>query len=469
MAHLPERRARVAAFAAIAVLVLAACTAPSGTPPPGGTASPGGPGASPGGGTASPGGPGASPTAGAQIGGQVNVWTAWGGAELAAYQAVLEPFIQQSGIQVNLLTIRDQDVQLANNVAAGTSLPDIANPPNPTFYADWAERDIMKPLESYIEDMDAYLADTVPGLLAEDPNFGNIDGQHYLMMIKSQVKGLIWYNPKVFTEQPPATWDELNAIQPPEGATLWCAAFESGPDSGWPGGDDLGNIVMRQSGSQVYIDWYEGRHTWTSPEIRQAYELFGQKVATDKVFGGPNTVLSTNFMQAGDPLFTDPPGCLFMEQATFMTAMFEANTPGIVAGEDYSFFPHPTINEEHAGNIMGFFDTFVMYNDTPQARALMNYMITEEAQQIWVDQGGTLAANKNITEYPDPILQSASEVVTDAENILLTAADYMPLDMKFAYRKSILDYTSDPSQLDSILQNLDAVQQASYAEPSPTP
>ncbi len=474
MAHLQVRTARVTALAAIAVLVLSACAGPAATQAPTGTEQPAVTGASPTGETgasptgetgASPTGEtGASPTAGEQIGGQVNVWTAWGGQELTAFQAVLEPFIQQSGIQVNLLTIRDQDVQLANNVEAGTSLPDIANPPNPTLYADWAQRGIMKPLESYLEDMDAYVENTVPGLLLEDPNYGNIDGQHYLMMVKSQLKGLIWYNPKVYTDEPPATWEELNAIQPPEGTSLWCAAYESGPDSGWPGGDELGNIVMRQSGAQVYIDWYEGRHKWTSPEIRQAYETFGQKVATDKVFGGTNTVLSTNFGNAGDPLFTDPPGCLFMEQATFITNFFVQNTPGVVAGEDYDFFPHPQFNDENAGNVMGFFDTFVMYNDTPQARALMNYMVTQEAQQIWVDQGGTLAANKNITGYPDVIFENAAEVVTGAENILLTAADYMPLDMKSAFRKSILDFTNDPSQLDSILQNLDEVQASSYGQ-----
>lgn len=451
MADLSAGRARVAALAATVVLIVSAC-APSATQPPGGSPT----------GATSPGGP--TPTGGGQVGGQVNVWTAWGGAELKAFQAVLDPFIQRTGIQVNLTTIRDQDTQLANNVEAGTSLPDIGNPPNPIRYEDWAQKGIMKPLEDFIEDMDGYMENTIPGLLLEDKNYGFMGDKHYFLMVKSQVKGLIWYNPKVYTGEAPATWDALNAVQPPAGTSLWCAAFESGADSGWPGGDDLGNIVMRQSGAQVYVDWYEGRHKWTSPEIRQAYELFGQKVAADKVFGGTNTVLSTNFMQGGDALFTDPPGCLFLEQATFMTAMFEANTPGVAAGEDYNFFPHPPINEAHAGNVMGFFDTFVMYNDTPQARALMNYMITPEAQQLWVDQGGTLAANKNISTYPDVIFENASKVVTGAENILLTAADYMPTDMQKAYRKSILDFTNDPSQLDSILQNLDTIQASAYGQ-----
>src|SRR5262249_25382537 len=147
------------------------------------------------------------------------------------------------------------------------------------------------------------------------------------------------------------------------------------------------NIVMRQAGEQVYVDWYNGKHKWTSPEIKQAYQTFGQMVAKDKVYGGTDYVLSTNFGNAGDPLFTSPPGCLFMEQATFIPSFFEQNTPGIKAGDDYNFFPHPKFNDDFSGNVEGFADSFVMYNDTPQARALMQYMASDQAQQIWVDQG----------------------------------------------------------------------------------
>jgi alpha-glucoside transport system substrate-binding protein len=406
-----------------------------------------------------------APAASGEIGGQVNVWTAWGGQELKAYQEVLKPFTDSTKIQVNLLTIRDQDTQLNNNVLAGTSLPDVANPPNPQRYQEWADKKIMKPLEDFI-DMTTYTANTLPGLLLQDKNYGFISGKHYFAIVKSQVKGLVWYNPKVFTGTAPATWDEMIGVKPPSGDTkLFCAAFESGEASGWPASDDIANIVMRQAGDKVYIDWYEGRQKWTSPEIKKAYQTFGQMVANDKVFGGKDYVLSTNFGKAGDPLFTTPPGCLFMEQATFMTNFFEQNTPGVKAGTDYNFFPHPKFNDEFAGNVEGFFDSFVMYNDTPQARALMQYMVSDQAQQIWVDQGGTLAASKKITKYPNQIFENASKIALGAKNILLTAGDYMPSDMQKAFWKSLLDYTNDPSKLDSILQNLDSVQAQAYKAP----
>jgi alpha-glucoside transport system substrate-binding protein len=446
-------RSRLVAVAAGAIVVVAGCSSGGATVAPSAAVETTAPGES------QP----AATSDGGQVGGQLNVWTAWGGQELAAFQEVLKPFIDQSGIQVNLLTIRDQDLQLSNNVAAGTSLPDIANPPNPQRYQEWASSGIMKPLDDFI-DMDAYLANTLPGLLLEDKNYGFVDGKRYLLMVKSQLKGLLWYNTQTYTGEAPETWDDLLAIPPAPATNLFCAAFESGDASGWPASDDLANIVMRQSGEQVYVDWYEGRHKWTSPEIKLAYETFGQMVANDNVYGGTNYVLSTNFQQSGDGLFSDPPGCLFLEQATFIPAMFVQNNPDLKAADNFNFFPHPKFNDEFAGNVEGFFDSFVMYNDTPQARALMEYMVSDEAQQIWVDEGGTLAASKNITAYPDVLGQNAAEILQGADNILLTAGDYMPADMQRAFWKSLLDFTNDQSQLDSILANLDQVQAASYTQ-----
>jgi alpha-glucoside transport system substrate-binding protein len=440
-------RFRAVALGAAAILIVAACGTSSGTAAPASVA------------------PGGSPAAsgGAATGGQVNVWTAWGGDELKAYQAVLKPFIDKTGIQVNLLTIRDQDLQLSNNVAAGTSLPDIANPPNPQRYEEWATKGIMKPLEDILGDQfAAYKKNTLPALTADNAANGVFGGKHYLEFVKTQVKGLIWYDPKVFTGTAPATWDDMLAIKPPSGTSLFCAAFESGDASGWPASDDLANIVMRQAGEKTYVDWYNGKVKWTDPAIKKAYQTFGQMVKDGTVYGGPNTVLSTNFGKAGDPLFTTPPGCLFMEQATFMTNFFEQNTPGVKAGTDYSFFAHPKFNDQYSGNIEGFADSFVTYNDTPQARALMQYMATDAAQQIWVDQGGTLAASTNITKYPNVIFENASKITTSAKNILLTAGDQMPSDMQHAFWKSLLDFTNDQSQLDSILANLDTVQASAY-------
>jgi alpha-glucoside transport system substrate-binding protein len=415
----------------------------------------------------------ASGSAGAsgKIGGSLSIWVAWSGAELAPFQAVLKPFQEQTGIQVNLETHREIDKDLSTSKAGGTKFPDIAPPPNVQRYQDWASDGTMKPLEDFL-DMNAYKANTLPGLLIEDPNYGFINGKHYLEMVKSQLKGLIWYNPKVYTGQPPTTWDEMLAVKPSQygAGKLFCAAFESGGDSGWPASDDVANIVMRQAGEKLYVDWYNGKVKWTDPAIKQAFQTFGQMVSDQNLYGGHAFALSKNFGNAGSGLFTSPPGCLFMEQATFITNFFidpkYGGKPTIKAGTDYNAFPHPKFNDQYAGNVEGFFDTMVMYNDTPQARALMSYMVSQPAQEIWASQGGTLVANKNVSpdKFPDPSLKAAFQGISSAKNVLLTAGDYMPKDMQHGFWKGLLDFTNDQSQLDSILAHLDQIQATAYTQ-----
>ena len=400
----------------------------------------------------------------------VTVWSAWGGQELKAFQDVLKPFHDSTGINVHLTTVRDAN-QLAINVDAGTSLPDIGNGPSVDKLKDWVSKGVMKPVETALGDQfSSYIANTYPALTTppsgqtDDLYIGVVGGKHYEEMVKTQVKGLIWYNKKVFTGTAPKTFDELLAINPSQyGAQkLFCAGLESGDASGWPASDQIDNIIMRQSGDQTYTNWIQGKVKFSDPAIKLGYQTFLKEVSAANVYGGSNTVLSTNFAKAGDPLFKSPAGCLFLEQATFITNFFTQDFPGLAAGTDFDFFAHPSVNSQYDGNVNGFYDNFVMYNDTPAARKLMQYMATAAAQQIWANDGGTLAAIKSIT-YNDPIFKRAADVAAGAKNLLVTAGDFMPSDMQHAFWKSLLNVTKDPGSLDSELARLDQVQKAAYA------
>jgi alpha-glucoside transport system substrate-binding protein len=396
-------------------------------------------------------------------------WVAWGGDELKAYREVLKPFESSTGIKVHLTTNRESTVAIANGIAAGTELPDVApGPTDPIQLKSWVSKGALKPLESFL-DMAAYTANTYPALTtppagaADGPYIGVVGGKHYLEMIKTQVKGLFWYNKKVFTGQPPKTFDELLAINPSQyGAQkLFCAAFESGGDSGWPASDQLHSIVLKQAGAQVYSDWIDGKQKWTSPEIKAAYQTFLKEVSPANLYGGANTALTTNFGKGGDPLFKTPPGCLFLEQATFIANFFTQNFPGTKAGTDFDFFGHPTLNAQFDGNVNGFYDNVSMYNDTPAARKLLQYLATAPAQQIWANAGGTLGAIKTLT-YTDPIYKRAAEIAANAKALLPSAGDFMPSDMRKAYWQSLLNVTRDPSKLDSELAHNDQVAAAAY-------
>ncbi len=109
-------------------------------------------------------------------------------------------------------------------------------------------------------------------------------------------------------------------------------------------------------------------------------------------------------------------------------------------------------------------DLFGMFRDTPQARALIKYLVTPEAQAIWVKRGGAISPNKAVpaSVYPDPLSQKSATLLTSTKIAVFDASDLMPEAMNNAFLRAILDYVQSPNNLDTILRNLDQVQSSAY-------
>jgi alpha-glucoside transport system substrate-binding protein len=392
----------------------------------------------------------------------VTVYGTWGGSEQDSFLAMVKPFEDRTGIKVQYTGTRDLNAVLTTGVASGI-LPDLAGLPGPGQMAEFARAGKLVDLSTVL-DVNTYKAETAPALV----DLGTVDGKLVGVFIKTAVKGLIWYDPKVYKGGVPATWDDLQqkgkaaAAAAGSQTKVWCVGLESGAASGWPGTDWIEDFVLRQSGPQVYDAWWQGKQKWTSPEIKQAFQSYLQVVSPDSVYGGPNTVLTTNFGDAGNPLFTTPPGCIFHHQASFITDFFVKANPGIKPGVDFDFFPFPDINPQYAGSVEGAGDLFGMFHDTPEARELIKYLVTAEAQSIWVGRGGALSANKNVTNYPDDISKRSAEILVNAKVFRFDASDLMPDAMNTAFWKAVLDVTKNPSSLDSVLAQLDQVQASAY-------
>jgi len=400
---------------------------------------------------------------GQKIGGLLDFLGVWSGAELASFQAVVAPFQDATGINVEVESTRDLNAVLTTRVNGGNP-PDVAAAPSSSLAASWASEGKIIDLTPIV-DMNQMKADYAQSWL----DLGTTNGKLVQVFAWSAVKGLIWYDPKVYKgPNPPKTWDELTAwakTTAASGTTPWCIGLESGAASGWPATDWIEDFVLRQAGPDVYNKWWQGQQTFSSPEIKTAWQSFGA-IATDPkmVNGGPSSELTLNFGNGGDQLFKTPPGCFLHHQASFITSFFESNTPGVKAGVDYNFFGFPDVNPQYSNAVEAVGDSFAMYKDTPQARAFIKYITSPEAQSIWVARGGKLGANKRVPQsaYPDDLSKTAGAIIANAKIVVFDASDQMPDAMNTAFWKATLDYVQNPGNLDSILSNLDSVQKDAY-------
>ena len=403
---------------------------------------------------------------GGKVGGTVHLLGVWSGSEQDSFFAVLKPFQDSTGIKVEYESTRDLDAILTTRVSAG-SPPDVASAPNPTLLASFAKDGKVKALDGVL-DMTKLKAEYDQSWI----DLGTVNGKLYQVFAWAAIKGLVWYDPKNFTAKgykPANTWDDLISLQNQiknGGTTPWCIGVESGAASGWAGSDWVKELVLSGSGPQVSDNWRDGKQKWSSPEIKSAWTAWGTILGPgdSNVYGGKNYILSTNFGDAGNPMFQSPPKCYMHHQASFITDFFVKAKPDLKAGDDFNFFPLPSLNKQYDGAHVVAGDTFSMFKDTPQARELIKYLVTAEAQSIWVKRGGKISPNKktNLSDYPDSIAKATAQALVATKIAKYDAGDLMPNDMKTAYWKAVLDFVSDQTKIDSILAGLDKVQATAY-------
>ncbi len=391
--------------------------------------------------------------------GVVNVIGVWGGTELENFQAMIAPWEAATGNAMGFSGTRQLDTVLTARVEAGNP-PDVAILPNPGQMIELAADGHLVDLSSFL-DMEAINAQYAQGWI----DLGTTDGSLTGIFIKASSKGTIWYSPKLFDAmgyEVPTTWDELIALSDQmvaDGIAPWSVAVESGAASGWPGTDWIGEILLHESGGEVYNQWVNHEISWTDPAVKSAFEKFGEIVLTPGyVPGGAITALATTFVTGSYLPFTDPPGAAMSYLGSFTESFLPPPFPTLVPRGAYAFFPFPTIDPQFAGAVTGGADVVVAFNDNPATRSFIEYLASPEAQQIWAELGGFISVNSAVSldSYTELAGLSAAQL-TGATIFRFDADDQMPSAVQSAFWAGILDYLQNPDDLDDILAEIEAV------------
>jgi alpha-glucoside transport system substrate-binding protein len=391
--------------------------------------------------------------------GTVTILASWSGAEEQSFRKVLADFEAKENIEVDYIGTRALGQVLQSEVQKGTP-PDIAVMPSPGELATYARKGYLHELDEIVrQPADEYGSQWLELEKAATRN-------RYAVAVKADLKSVVWYNPARLAGPKPQTGAELVALTANAvagGGTPWCMGMGATPDSGWPGTDWIEDILLHQSGPEVYRQWASGTLPWTSAPVRAAWTTWGQLAGPDAVRGGPNSALLTDFADSGRPLFAQPPGCLLHHQATFVMGTYQGFGAGV--GRDFDYFPFPTFGDTpRAWEVSA--DLAAMFNDTPEARKLIDYLASERAQRIWPSDGTAFSVNRKVDRgvYADDVSRRIAETLTSDETLCFDASDLMPAAMRTVFYRAVLEYLNDPAQLDALLGKLDAVRGGVNAE-----
>ena len=391
-----------------------------------------------------------------QVSGSVDIAGVWTGEEAKSFEEVLAGFEeQQPDVTVNYRAVGDEIPTVLATRVEGGNPPDVATAPQPGLVEDFFDQDALQSLDF----ARAEIEDNFPEGAYD---FATFDDQIYGFLFKAANKSTVWYNVELFEDagvEPPETFEEFLEVAQTLRAS-GTQAYSIGADVGWPLTDLFENIYIRQAGPEMYDQLADGEIPWTDQSVKDALETMAEIVGdSDNVVGGTSGAVQTDFPTSVVNAFKSNPDGAMVLEADFVGGEILASTPAKPI-EGFDVFDFPSIDGSESVVVSGG-DTIIMFNDSPAAQALVEYLATPEAAEVWAARGGFSSTNVNLdtSVFPDEISQRTAEALVDAETVKFDLSDLQPVGFGATVGQGMwqafIEFLRNPDDVDGAAQQLE--------------
>jgi alpha-glucoside transport system substrate-binding protein len=390
----------------------------------------------------------------------VSLFTSVIAPESDKYIASYKKFEDCTGIKIAYEGSNDFESQLTVRVQGGTA-PDLAWIPQPGLLQRMVQTgQVKKPPKEVEDNVDKNWAKGWK-------DYGSVDGVFYGAPNSSNVKSLVWYSPKQFAAKGykvPTTWDEMMALSDQiaaSGQKPWCGGIGSGTATGWPATDWLEELVMRESGPDVYDKWITHDVKFDSPEIKKSMATLEKWMKNPKYvnagIGDVKSIATTTFQDAGHGI---PDGkCFMLQQASFYANQFAEGTVIAEDGDAFAFYL-PPIGDQFGKPLEVAAEFTTAFADRPEVQAVQTYITTTDWINEKIKLNDWVSANKAADKslYKNPIDKLSADLLTDpSATARFDASDLMPAAVgSGSMWKEFTAWFGENKSTDAVLKALDA-------------
>ena len=386
-----------------------------------------------------------------QLGGSIEYIGPNGGNEGAILQAVYKAFTEATGTKVNYTGTQDTNNIVQSRSQAGNP-PDIAD--LSLGVADgYAKQGKLMDLSKVIGESELktnYNQSLLDGASVDGKVFGVYQGFSNFML---------WYNPQQYTgPKDPTSWQQVTDWTDQEAAKstpVWCIAEESGAGSGFPGAQFIEILFAKKYGPELLKQWGDGQLKWTSPQVKDAWQMFGS-IATDdkKVSGGVTGSLAASIATGSNGLVAKP--------ATCQADVWGSWVPGLIGsagqpGKNLDFYQVPASNPEYKNTEIFQTTVATAFVDNAKTRAFMKFIESTQAQTLLASADHWTVSNKNVpaSTYKSVLLRRAAKTYFGDDVTLATGPNVMAnAATSAAFYKGVISYLQNPASLDTVLQTI---------------
>jgi alpha-glucoside transport system substrate-binding protein len=234
-----------------------------------------------------------------------------------------------------------------------------------------------------------------------------------------------------------------------------------GAFDGWTLTDWFENVYLQVAGPERYDELARGSLAWTDPSVHQTLDLMGQLLAPDLLAGGPQGALETTFPESVTDVFGDDPAAAMMAGGDFVSGFIAASTPSEM-GVDADAFAFPEHRRPGPLVVAGG-DAVVALRRSPAADALVEFLASPEAGEIWAAMGGFISPNEDVSleAYPDERTRTIARSLLEAgDRLRFDLSDLQPAEFGGTRGAGMLgilqEFLADPSQVERTARRLEA-------------